>query len=344
MVTSFRGKHLITLQDWTKQEIDTCLDTAYDLKLKFARRIPHASLRDETVFMLFFDNSTRTRNSTEAGATQLGAHAHDLDASKMQIGHGDNAKDTATILSSYGHAIACRHCGWDIGNRFMEEMAKYSRVPILNMQSDLYHPMQGLADLMTIEEVFGRTKVQGVKVSVIWCYSTTHKKPISVPVSQVLLFPRYGMEVTLAYPEGFELPDWVIEQARKNAEACGGSIRITHDLKEAYENADVVFPKNWGSWYRDSLTETQAVERKDNTALTEEELTRLAANKKWKCTEELFSLTSPRCVYMHALPADRDNEVEDSVIDGERSVIYQEAENRLHTVKAIMDLTMGGRS
>ena len=156
MVTSMGGKHLITLQEWTNEEIDTCLDTAYDLKLKFARKIPHASLRDETVFMMFFDESTRTRNSTEAGATQLGAHAHFLDASKMQIQHGDSAKDTAMILSSYGHAIACRHCGWGVGNAYIREMAKYSRVPVLNLQCDLYHPMQGLADLMTIQEHFGR--------------------------------------------------------------------------------------------------------------------------------------------------------------------------------------------
>jgi len=135
MVTSFYGKHLITLPDWSTDEIDSCLDVAYDLKLKFARRIPHTSLRDETLFMLYFDESTRTRNSTEASTTQLGAHAHYLDAKKMQINHGDNAKDTA--MSS-----------------------------------------PALADLMTIEEHFGRTKAAGLKISVIWCYSATHKKLI----------------------------------------------------------------------------------------------------------------------------------------------------------------------
>lgn len=344
MITSFYGKHLITLQDWTKQEIDTCLDTAYDLKLKFARRIPHATLRDQTVFLLFFDTSTRTRNSMEAGATQLGAHAHFLDTSKMQIYHGDNAKDTAIILSSYGHAIACRHCGWDDGNAFIADMAKYSRVPVLNMQSDLYHPMQALADLMTIQEHYGRTQTKGLNVSVIWCYATTHKKPISVPLSQALLFPRYGMSLTLAYPEGYELPEWVIEQARRNADACGGDLRITHDIRAAFENADVVFPKNWGSWYADSLHGINDAARKESTAITAEELKRLEAYKDWKCTEELFGLTSPDCIYMHALPADRENEVDSCVIDGPRSAIYPEAENRLHTAKAIMELTMGGRS
>ncbi len=341
MVTSMFGKHLITLQEWTNQEIDTCMDTAYDLKLKFARRIPHAPLRDETVFMMFFDESTRTRNSTEAGATQLGAHAHFLDASKMQIQHGDNAKDTALILSSYGHAIACRHCGWDTGNKFIREMAQWSRVPVLNMQCDLYHPMQGLADLMTIQEHFGRTKTQGLNVSIIWAYATTHKKPLSVPLTQALLFPRFGMNVTLAYPEGYELPPWVIEQARENALKNGGTFKTSHDIQEAFDGADVVIPKNWGSWYADS--QKPAEKREGNTTLTDEELAALAKNKSWKCTQALMDTTHGNSIYMHALPADHVNEVEDSVIDGPHSIIYQEAENRLHTVKAVMDLTMGGR-
>lgn len=341
MITSFFGKDLITLQEWTVQEIDTCLDTAYDLKLKFARRQPHASLRDQTVFMMFFDESTRTRNSTEAGATQLGAHAHFLDASKMQIQHGDSAKDTALILSSYGHAIACRHCGYGSGNAYLREMAKFSRVPILNLQCDLYHPMQGLADLMTIQEHFGRTRTQGLKVSIIWTYATTHKKPISVPLTQALLFPRYGMDVTLAYPEGYEMPPWVIEQAKQNALDCGGTFRISNNIEEAFAEADVVIPKNWGSWYADSLKPEE--KREGNTTLTKEELDRLAKNKSWKCTQALMDTTTKNSIYMHALPADRVNEVEDSVIDGPHSIIYQEAENRLHTVKAVMDLTMGGR-
>ena len=213
---------------------------------------------------------------------------------------------------------------------------------MLNLQCDLYHPMQGLADLMTIQEHFGRTQTRGLKVSIIWCYATTHKKPISVPLTQALLFPRYGMEVTLAYPEGYELPEWVIEQARVNAEENGGSIRISHDIRQAFEDADVVIPKNWGSWYADSKKET-VENREGNTTLTEAELERLVRNKSWKCTQDLMDLTSAHSIYMHALPADRVNEVEDSVIDGPHSIIYQEAENRLHTVKAVMDLTMGGR-
>ncbi|QRN85325.1 ornithine carbamoyltransferase [Clostridia bacterium] len=327
MKTLFRGKHFITLQEWSKEEIDTLMEVAFDLKKKFAMRELTPLLPMETVFLMFFEASTRTRNSMEAGATQLGAHAHFLDTSTMQISHGEVAKDTAKILGSYGHAIACRNCFWGIGNQYIREMAAHSPVPILNLQCDLYHPMQGAADLMTMIEKLGDLK--GKKVSIIWAYATSHKKPISVPLTQALLFPRYGMEVTLAYPEGYPLPDWAIEQAKQNALENGGTFRITHDIDEAFRDADVVIPKNWGSWVADQ-----------SEAVVDD---RLESNKDWKCTQARMDMTKDTCIYMHALPADRNNEVEDSVIDGPKSVIYDEAENRLHTAKAVMALTMGGR-
>ncbi|MGE5585492.1 MAG: ornithine carbamoyltransferase [Bacillota bacterium] len=328
MQTIFRGKDLITLEDWSLEEIETLLEVSYELKRDFAMDRPTVYLPNKTVFLMFFEQSTRTRNSMEAGITQLGGHAHFLDTSKMQIAHGEVAKDTAVILSRMGHAIACRNCFWKQGNAYLRELAKWATVPVINMQDDLFHPLQAIADLMTIQEKKGRN-TRNLKVSVIWAYATTHKKPISVPVSQVLLFPRFGIDVTLAYPEGYDLPDWVIEKARDNARKHGGSLRITHDQEEAYRDADVVFPKNWGSWVTNESTEVV-----DSL---------LEANRGWKCTVERMALTSQDSLYMHALPADRQNEVEDAVIDGPHSAIYDEAENRLHTAKAVMALTMGGR-
>lgn len=258
---------------------------------------------------------------------ELGGHATFLDTSMMQIAHGESAKDTATILSSFGHMIACRYCNWGLGNNYIREMAKWSTVPVINLQCDLFHPMQALADLMTMQEVFPTTK--HLKVSIIWAYATTHKKPISVPLSQILLFPRYGMDVTLAYPEGYDLPDWAIEKAKKNAIENGGSFKITHDMEEAYRGADVVFPKNWGSWVTNQ-----------STAVVDD---LLESYKSWKCTEAMMALANPGCKFMHALPADRNHEVEDSVIDGPQSIVYQEAENRLHTAKAVMCMVVGGK-
>jgi ornithine carbamoyltransferase len=327
MITQLRNKHFIDLDEWSREEIDTLLDVSHDLKRNFAMDVPTPYLPYKTVFLMFFEQSTRTRNSMEAGITQLGGHAHYLDVSTMQVSHGETPKDTAIILSRYGHAIACRHCVWGEGNRYLREMAQWSRVPIINLQCDLYHPLQALADLMTIQEK--HNSLRNLKVSIIWAYAESHKKPISVPLSQILLFPRYGMDVTLAYPKGYDLPDWAIEKARRHAELHRGSFRITHDQDEAYRDADIVIPKNWGSWV------TNPGKNVIDDLLT--------ANKGWKCTEQRMNLASNNVMYMHALPADRNNEVENSVIDGPHSIVFDEAENRLHTSKAVMALTMGGR-
>ena len=323
----FKGRHFITLEEWTKEEIDKLLEVSYDLKNKFYKNIPTPYLENKTGFLMFFEQSTRTRNSMESGLAQLGGHATFLDTSMMQISHGESAKDTAVILSSFGHGIACRYCNYGVGNKYIREMAAHSTVPVMNLQCDLYHPMQALADLMTIQEVFTTTK--HLKVSIIWAYAESHKKPISVPLSQILLFPRYAMDVTLAYPEGYDLPDWAVEKAKKNALENGGSFRITHDMKEAFKDADIVIPKNWGSWVKNQ-----------STVVVDDYIKTL---KGWKCTEEMMKLASPNVKYMHALPADRGNEVEDSVIDGPHSIVYQEAENRLHTAKAVMAMVMGDK-
>ncbi len=321
----FKGKHFITLEDWSRDELNRLLKLSAELKTRFKSGEITDYLKNQTAFLMFFEQSTRTRNSMEAGITQLGGHAHYLDTSTMQISHGESPKDTAVILSRYGHAIACRNCFWEIGNKYLNDMAAWSTAPIINMQCDLYHPLQAIADLMTMEEKLD--KLQGKKVSVVWAYATSHKKPISVPLSQILLFPRFGMDVTLAYPEGYELPDWAIEKARANAGENSGNFRITNDQDEAYADAQIVIPKNWGSWVSNQ-----------SDAVVDDLLEK---NRYWKCTEERME-TTDSALYMHALPADRGNEVEDAVIDGPQSIVYDEAENRLHTSKAVMALTMGG--
>jgi len=303
------------------------LDVSLDLKRKFAMGVDTSYLKNKTMFLMFFEQSTRTRNSMEAGLAQLGGHANYLDTSTMQISHGEVGKDTGVILGRFGHGIAIRNCFWEIGNKYLREVAEHTSVPVINMQCDLYHPLQAIADLMTMQEKMETLRRK--KVSIIWAYAKSHKKPISVPLSQTLLFPRYGMDVWLAYPKGYELPDWAIEQARKNAEENGGSLTITHDEAEAYKDADVVIPKNWGSWVSNQSTDVV------------DDL--LEASKGWICTEEKMAMAKDSVKYMHALPADRGNEVVDAVIDGPQSIVYDEAENRLHTSKALMTLVMGGK-
>jgi len=327
MQSLFRGRHFIDVEDFSKEEVDTMLEVSLDFKKNFAMGVPTPYLQYKTMFLMFFEQSTRTRNSMEAGIAQLGGHANYLDTSSMQIAHGESAKDTAIILSRFGHAIACRYCNWEIGNKYLNEMAKWSAVPVMNLQCDLYHPFQVLADLMTLKEKIG--DVRRLKVSIIWAYAESHKKPISIPVSQILLFPRYGMDVTLAHPKGWELPAWVIQKAKDNAAKYSGTVTITHNEEEAYRGAHIVIPKNWGSWVTDRST----------TVVDD----RLKAQKGWKCTEAKMALADKEVMYMHALPADRNNEVEESVIDGPHSIVFDEAENRLHTAKAVMTLLMGGK-
>ncbi len=339
MTTNFRNKHFITTNDWTKQELDTVFEVAFDLKRRFAVGDPHRYLPDKTLFMIFFEQSTRTRNSMEAGMTQLGGHAHDLTPDKMQLSHGESAKDTAIILSRMGHGIACRNCFYGIGNRYLNEMARYATVPVLSLQDDVYHPFQGLADLMTIFEYFGRNP-RGLKVTISWAYAKSHAKPLSVPQTQILLFPRYGIDVTVAHPKEFPLNEEIVAAARKNAEAGGGSLRFTHDMDEALEGAQIVIPKNWGGFGAYTMEEYQ----KNEEACKAEMAANLEKHRDWIFDRRRVGLADKQVKLMHALPADRGREVTDDVIDDETiSIVYDEAENRLHTAKAVMALTMGGR-
>ncbi len=336
MVEKLKGKHFLTTDDWTKEELDVVFERAFDLKEKFYKGEETLYLPWKTLFMIFFEQSTRTRNSMEAGMTQLGGHAHDLTADKMQLSHGESAKDTAIILSRMGHGIASRNCFYGIGKDYLAEMAKHSSKPVMSLQDDVYHPFQGLADLMTIFEKFGRN-TKNLKVTISWAYADTHAKPLSVPQTQILLFPRYGIDVTVAHPKEFPLSDYIVEKAMKNAEAGGGSIKFTNDMDEGFEGAHIVIPKNWGGFGYYGVQEYL-----DNEEECKKEM---AANLEkyhdWICDRRRIGLADKDVKLMHALPADRNHEVTDDVIDDENiSVVFDEAENRLHTAKAIMSLTM----
>ncbi|MCX7017455.1 MAG: ornithine carbamoyltransferase [Candidatus Sumerlaeota bacterium] len=326
IVADLRGRDYIETKDWSDAEIDLALDLAADLKFKFHNGIPHRLLPDKTIFLLFFDKSTRTRNSFEAGATQLGAHAHFIDAETSQLSHGESPRDMGVILSSYGHAIAIRH---DLepgkGNTLMREVAHYSSRPVLNMQCDIDHPFQTLADLMTIRERFGHN-LRGLKIAVSWAYAPSYAKPMSVPQGLIMLMTRFGLDVTLAHPPEWKLMKSTMKIAEQNARQHGTKFGIVDNMEDAFRDADIVYPKSWG---------IEELFSRPQEAL---ELSR--RHKDWICDRKLMKLTKKHSIYMHCLPADRGNEVTNDVIDGSHSVIYQEAENRLHTCKSIMALTM----
>jgi ornithine carbamoyltransferase len=324
--STLRGRDYIETLDWTTEEIDEAIVLAGELKARFKAGESTRILPDKTLFMLFLDKSTRTRNAFEAGMTQLGGHAHYLDAEKTQVAHGESPKDMGIILSSYGHGIAIRH---DLipyeGNAYMREVATWAETPVINLQCDVDHPTQTLADLMTIREQRGGD-LRGMKVAVSWAYAPSYAKPLSVPQGLMMLLPRFGIDVAVAHPPGFDLMPETVERATKAASDGGGTISFTNDMDEAFADADVVYPKSWGRL--DLFT--------DETAA----LADAARYQDWICDERRMDLAKDDALYMHCLPADRGTEVTDAVIDGPHSVVFQEAENRLHTGKALMALTM----
>jgi ornithine carbamoyltransferase len=323
---TLRGKDYIETKDWTEKEINLALSVAGDLKKRFRKGLPHRYLPDKTIFLFFFDKSTRTRNSFEAGATQLGAHAHFISAETSQVAHGESPRDMGIILSSYGHAIAIRH---DLvpgeGNAYMREVARNATVPVLNMQCDIDHPFQTLADLMTIREEFGKN-LRGLKMAVSWAYAPSYAKPMSVPQGLITLMTRFGMDVTLAHPPEYTLMKGPMEYARETARKNGTKFEVVDKMEEAFRDADIVYPKSWGI---ESLFHNP-----------QEALEISKKYRDWICDEAKMKLTRKRAIYMHCLPADRGYEVTDAVIDGVQSRVFPEAENRLHTCKAVMALTM----
>jgi N-acetylornithine carbamoyltransferase len=325
MQTYLRGRDFISDLDFSKDEVETVLDVAMELKRARAMGVPHAYLRDKVLAMLFFFTSTRTRGSFEAGMAQLGGHAAFIDSETTQISHGDTAKEIGEIFGRYFDGIAIRQCDWQFGNQYINEVAQASRVPVLNMQCDVYHPFQCLADLLTIIEKKGRD-LRRKKVVVSWAYAASYSKPISVPQSLILQLTRFGCDVVLAHPPEFKLMPDIMDQARDNARKYRVGFDVVHDMDEAFRGADVVYPKSWGPL----LTTTGKEEGK----------VLIDKYRSWITDQRRMDLTAEDSIYMHCLPADRGLEVTDEVIDGPHSVVYDEAENRLHVQKAVMALTM----
>jgi N-acetylornithine carbamoyltransferase len=343
---SFRGRDFITLLEYSREEVETILDLALDLKRRFAAGEPHDHLlRAKTLFMIFYNQSLRTRNSFEAGMTQLGGHAHYLDPEKIytpalpgrEVAYTtERVSDVARVLSRMGHAIAIRCYGdpvdWIYGgaNEIMRNFAYWADIPVLNMEDDKYHPFQALADILTVQEKFGTFK--GVKFAMSWAYSPSVHKPRAVPQSAIIAATLMGMDVVLAHPKGMELDDEVLTACRKNAQSYGGSFQIVNDFEKALKGAQVVYPKSWTAvpMFKPPVGE-------DNPGKAKEIF---ETNKDWICDKERLALADEGAIYLHCLPADRGFEVTDEVIDGSQSVVFDEAENRLHVQKAVMALTM----
>jgi N-acetylornithine carbamoyltransferase len=274
--------------------------------------------------MLFFFSSTRTRASFEAGMAQLGGHAQFIESRTTQISHGDTAREIGEILGRYNDGLAIRNVDWGVGNQYLRDVAEASRVPVLNMQCDLFHPHQILADLLTMREKKG--DLRGRTLTVSWAYAASYQKPMSVPIDLVLAGTRFGMNVRLVHPAEYKLVPEYVDQAAENAKLSGGSLELMDDFDAGFAGSDIVYAKSWGPLL---------------VAKNDEEGAAIGVKyTDWITDERRMALSAEDSIYMHPLPADRNVEVADAVIDGPHSVVYDEAENRLHVQKAVMALTM----
>lgn len=333
------GRDLISEVDWTREEYDIAMNVTDQLKGAYYSRKSHHTLEDKTLAMLFFAGSTRTRMSFETGMTQLGGHAHFLNPSTMRLsledkpGAGETVKDTAKAMERFCDGIGIRLLDdaidrYGVGDEVMRKFAEHASVPIINMASDINHPCQSLTDIYTMHEKLGGD-VKGKKIVIMWAYTPWIRGLCSVQ-GTALISAMYGMDVVVAHPPEYDMDPNVMAQCRELADASGGRFTIENDLEAALQGATVVFPRNWFT--------------KDRYEIGKEAEHEIALKYKDWCytADRQKRLTDPGHL-LQCMPVDRGNEAEPEVCDNEFSWIYDQAENRLHTQKAIMTLTMGGR-
>ncbi len=338
MPTDIRGRDFLHLADFEIAEINDILDLASEMK----REQRHWSLKGRTVIMLFFNSSLRTRTSFEIGTEQLDAHpvvlnigqdAWNLEWREGIVMEGDSPehiKDAAKVLSRYGDVLAVRsfppmkNYEQDKTDPILTSFAKYASLPLINLESAVEHPCQGLADLMTLREIFNQN-TRRKKVVLTWA---PHIKPLplAVPHSFLLAGAIGGCDVTVAHPPKFDLAPEVMEQAKQIAGKSGGSVKVTHNQEEAFKGAEVIYAKSWLSR-----------EYYGNQA---EEFAYRKTLPSWTVTEEKMGLTN-RAKFMHCLPIRRNVVATDGVLDDDDCVIYQQAENRLHAQKALLVKLLG---
>ncbi len=346
MVTEgLKGRDFITLRDFSKAEVETMLEMALQLKADNTVRRPHDDiLSKRTLFMMFFNPSLRTRNSFEAGIFQLGGHAHFLqpEATRLPTLEGEDVPyaseriaDVARVLSRMGDCIAIRILGgavnWEYEKslKIIKEFAKYSEKPIINMEDNVYHPCQGMADVMTLRELYGRD-LRGRKLAVSWTYSPSTKKPIAPHHDFMYAASYFGADIVFAHPKEMRIDPDVEQAIKANVELNGGSYKVVDNMEDACANADIVYAKNYVCL--DLLPPCQPEPKQDEMAKL------FSKYQGWIADEKHMKMAKPDARYMHCLPCERGYEVSDAVLDGKwgNPTAYDEAENRLHAQKGVM--------
>jgi N-acetylornithine carbamoyltransferase len=331
------GKHLICTQEWSRGELDRVLELAR--RMKQFRYSPHFAdtLRHRTFFMFFFNPSVRTRQSFECAATELGGHAQFLEPKSMRLKTakkaGETVEDAAKVMSRYACGLGIRMLEDKVayygqGDELIREHARHASIPIVSMAHDRFHPCQGLADVMGLQEHLG-DDLRGKKILITWAHGALARSHCSVQEA-MLICSRYGMDVTVAHPKGYDLDPEVLQWTRQNCKQNESKFELVDDPAAGYTGAHVVYSRNWMS--------PQAY--KDNEFLKQAEIEKALQHTDWICDSDKMA-KSENALYTHPMPIDRGHEVTDAVASGDRSIIYDVAENRLHVQKAIMALTMG---
>ena len=355
----YEGDFFLTWEK-TDDEIEAVFTVADALRYMRENNISTKVFESGLGVSLFRDNSTRTRFSFASACNLLGLEVHDLDEGKSQIAHGETVRETANMISFMADVIGIRDDMYiGKGNKYMHDVVDAvtqgheagvleQKPTLVNLQCDIDHPTQCMADMLHILHTFGGAeKLKGKKIAMTWAYSPSYGKPLSVPQGVIGLMTRFGMDVVLAHPEGYEVMPEVVEVAKKNAEASGGSFSMTNSMEEAFRDADIVYPKSWAPF--------AAMEKRTNLygegdtegiqALEKELLAQNAGHKDWCCTEDLMALTKDKkALYLHCLPADingvscEEGEVEASVFDRYRDSLYRQASYKPYIIAAMIFL------
>ena len=344
--------------DKTDDEIDAVFTVADALRDLRERNKSTKIFNSGLGISLFRDNSTRTRFSFASACNFLGLEEQVLDEKKSQIAHGETVRETANMVSFMADVIGIRddmyiHQGHEYQKTFMDALEEGYRDGILeqrptlvNLQCDVDHPTQCMADMLHVIHYFGGVEnLKGKKVAMTWAYSPSYGKPLSVPQGVIGLFTRFGMDVTLAHPEGYDLIPDVVEVAKNNAKASGGSFRQVTSMEEAFKDADIVYPKSWAP-YKVMEERTELLRANDHEglkALEKQCLAQNAQHKDWHCTEEMMELTRDgEALYMHCLPADisgvscKEGEVTEGVFEKYRIATYKEASWKPYIIAAMI--------
>ena len=347
--------------DKTDDELQSVFTVADTLRKMRENNISSRIFDSGLAISQFRDNSTRTRFSFASASNMLGLTVQDLDEGKSQIAHGETVRETSNMISFMGDVIGIRDDMFiGKGHTYMKEVSDSvksgyeegileQRPTLVNLQCDIDHPTQCMADALHLINYFGGVEnLKGKKIAMTWAYSPSYGKPLSVPQGIIGIMTRLGMEVCLAHPEGYELMPEVEEVAMKNAAASGGKFTKTNSMKEAFENADIVYPKSWAPFVAmEKRTELYGNGDKDGIKVLEKEL--LAQNAKhtdWECTEEMMKLTkNGEALYMHCLPADisgvscEKGEVAATVFDRYRTPLYKQAGFKPYIIAAMIFLS-----